>query len=619
MTLDKLQKSVAQASANEKLVVHAGPGSGKTLTLIERLKFLMSSGVQAGEVLVVSFSVAAKEELEKRIKHADENEDIRFIHPRTLDSLATQIVKETSGSCSGSFLSRIKQAKEIVRMSTPNPPAAIDGRKHILIDEAQDIVGSRAELLLAILSRLSDTTGFTVFADVAQSIYDFQIEERAEDAGGMGSLQMIDLIESLGARPIRLENYYRSNVPAIKEICRIPWALLLDAEQRVNAFNDLLKRLRALPSIGALNPEIRIQELTGKTKALLCRTNYQVIATATALREKNRSTKFTISRSERIPRRPHWIAKLLFGLDAQTQLDEVLLRERFAEVGECPEALPELLLYLKRQLRLKKRDKLYVHHLISALNDEQSFKEICSHGDADLVIGTIHGSKGREYDSVAIYFEYTEDKVREMLSSDKSSQACTLFVGMSRPRQQLARYVAGSRQADIVRFNHMRMIRSFTSFGGRRAIETGVRGMAGSTIVNFQVGVPGDVSTSSFVRKSLDVVRNEQLEVIPKVAAGESVTLKLHGDDLYYIYIDWYLSPLGAMTPEFTTALRSSLSEVQRFYSGKLPPALKGAWVRGLSSAAAAPGETDGIPREILECGIWGCLELEGWASLAWK
>lgn len=143
--------------------------------------------------------------------------------------------------------------------------------------------------------------------------------------------------------------------------------------------------------------------------------------------------------------------------------------------------------------------------------------------------------------------------------------------------------------------------------------------MAGPTIVNFQVGVPGDVSTSSFVRKSLDVVRNEQLEVIPKVAVGESVTLKLHGDDLYYIYIDWYLSPLGAMTPEFTTALRSSLSEIQRFYSGKLPPALKGAWVRGLSSAAAVPGETDGIPREILECGIWGCLELEGWASLAWK
>ena len=73
------------------------------------------------------------------------------------------------------------------------------------------------------------------------------------------------------------------------------------------------------------------------------------------------------------------------------------------------------------------------------------------------------------------------------------------------------------------------------------------------------------------------------------------------------------------MTPEFTAALRRSLSEVQRFYSGKLPPELKGAWVRGLSSAAAAPGETDGIPREILECGIWGCLELEGWASLAWN
>jgi hypothetical protein len=619
MALDELQASVAQAPSNEKLVVHAGPGSGKTLTLIERLKFLMSSGVQAGEVLVVSFSVAAKEELEKRIKHTDENEDIRFIHPRTLDSLATQIVKETSGSCSGSFLSRIKQAEKIVRTSNPNPPTAIDGRKHILIDEAQDIVGSRAELLLAILSRLSDTTGFTVFADVAQSIYDFQIEEGAEDEGGMESLQMIDLVESLGARSIRLENYYRSDVPAIKDICRVPWVLLLEKEQRVAAFNDLLARFKTLPSIGALNPEIRIQELTGKTKALLCRTNYQVIATAAALREKSPSTKFTISRSERIPKRPHWIAKLLFGLDARTLLEEASLKDRYAAIGSCELTLPELLQYLKRQLRLKKRDGLYVHHLIAALNDEQSFKEIAVSDDVGLIVGTIHGSKGREYDSVAIYFEYTEDRVRDMFSYDKASQACTLFVGMSRPRKQLARFVAGSKRADIARLDHMRMIRSYTSFGGRRAIETGVRGNAGSTIVNFQVGVPGDVAASSFVRKSLDVVRKEQLEVLPKVTAGEAVTLRLHDNDLYYIYLDWYSLPFGSMTHEFTSAIKHSLNGVQSYYSGKLPVELNGAWVRSLSAAASTPGDTDGIPREILECGIWGCLELEGWASLSWN
>ena len=619
MALDEMQTHVAKTPWEGKLVVHAGPGSGKTLTLIERLKFLMSSGVQAGEVLVVSFSVAAKEELEKRIKHADENEDIRFIHPRTLDSLATQIVKETSGSCSGSFLSRINQAKEIVRISNPNPPAAIDGRKHILVDEAQDIVGSRAELLLAILSRLSDTTGFTVFADVAQSIYDFQIEKGAEDAGGMGSLQMIDYIESLGARPITLENYYRSNVPAIKEICRAPWAQLLDAEQRVDAFNDLLARLKALPSIGALSSEIRLHELNGKTKALLCRTNYQVIATAAALREKNRSTKFRISRNERIPRRPHWIAKLLFGLNAQTLIDEVSLRERFAAIDECGEALPEVLQYLRRQLRLKKRDRMYVHHLISALNDEQSFREIVSCAGAELVIGTIHGSKGREYDSVSIFFEYTEDKLREMFSYDKASEACTLFVGMSRAREQLTRYVAGSKRADIERFNHMRMIRSYTSFGGRRAIETGVRSNVGPTIVKFQVGLPGDVDSSSFVRKPLDVIRQEQLEVLPKVAAGETATIKLHDDNLYYIYLDWYPLPLGSMTHEFTSAVRQSLRSVQEYYSGKLPVELKGGWVRGLSSASSRPGDTEKIPKEILECGIWGCLELEGWASLAWS
>ena len=619
MALDEMQMQVAQAPWNEKLVVHAGPGSGKTLTLIERLKFLMSSGLQAGEVLVVSFSVAAKEELEKRIKHSDENEDIRFIHPRTLDKLATQIIYETCGSCSGAFLHRINQAEEIVRKSNPNPPSALDGIKHILVDEAQDIVGSRAQFLFGILSRISETSGFTVFADVAQSIYDFQIREGAEDEGGLTSFKMIELIESLGASSVRLENYYRSDVPFIKDICRIPWLLLLDVEKRAQAFEDLLLRVKAVPSIGALNPGIRVKELTGKSKALLCRTNYQVIATAESLRKYAPSVDFVISRSERIPRRPYWVSRLLRGLKANTLLNDESLGVRFSQLGECDETLDGLLLYLKRQLGLKKRDGLYVHHLIEALNDELSLKDVMPQPCDRLVLSTIHASKGREYDSVAIYFEYDEGRLREMLKQNKAEHACRLFVAMSRPRHQLVRYVAGSKKSDVDRMKHMKMLHSHSSNGEKRAVQIVYRHKVGQTIAMFQVGLPGDVMASSFVKKPYDLICHEQDVVLPGLNRGNEVTLRAHADELYHIYVDGYNRPLGSMSREFTAALRYSLRQTQDVYYGQLPVELRGAWIRGLASASSVPGDTDGISREILESGIWGCLELEGWASLVWN
>ena len=45
--------------------------------------------------------------------------------------------------------------------------------EHLIVDEAQDIVGPRAELILEMIRKLSPHCGVTVFADEAQAIYGF--------------------------------------------------------------------------------------------------------------------------------------------------------------------------------------------------------------------------------------------------------------------------------------------------------------------------------------------------------------------------------------------------------------------------------------------------------------
>lgn len=45
--------------------------------------------------------------------------------------------------------------------------------EHVVIDEAQDLVGQRADLIEALVGRLPSDCGITVFADEAQAIYGF--------------------------------------------------------------------------------------------------------------------------------------------------------------------------------------------------------------------------------------------------------------------------------------------------------------------------------------------------------------------------------------------------------------------------------------------------------------
>ena len=45
--------------------------------------------------------------------------------------------------------------------------------EHIIVDEVQDLVGVRAELVLSLLDSLPDSCGFTLLGDSCQALYDY--------------------------------------------------------------------------------------------------------------------------------------------------------------------------------------------------------------------------------------------------------------------------------------------------------------------------------------------------------------------------------------------------------------------------------------------------------------
>lgn len=69
--LNESQKRAAE-TANCPTLVYAGPGTGKTQTLTERLLFLINQGIEPKRILALTFSNRAAEEMRERIARFDE-------------------------------------------------------------------------------------------------------------------------------------------------------------------------------------------------------------------------------------------------------------------------------------------------------------------------------------------------------------------------------------------------------------------------------------------------------------------------------------------------------------------------------------------------------------------
>ena len=66
MSLSEIQKKIVEAE-EEKIIVLSAAASGKTAVLTERVRYLLNSGVDPKEIVVITFTNAAAEELNERL------------------------------------------------------------------------------------------------------------------------------------------------------------------------------------------------------------------------------------------------------------------------------------------------------------------------------------------------------------------------------------------------------------------------------------------------------------------------------------------------------------------------------------------------------------------------
>lgn len=228
--LDDSQLPVAHASPRARQIVEAGPGHGKTAVACARVAHLLDQGVPGTQILLLSFTRTAVREMRLRIQEmAAAGTDVVDIRILTIDSWSTRLRYGYLGTAAtvGSFDDGIRQTLGLLRQPTADLAARLQEFQHVLIDEAQDLVGLRAQLIAQLLRVVSANCGFTVFLDPAQGIYDWAEEDTPE---GEVPVKFAELLGSVPGvePPVQLLHLHRTAEPRLRRLLLGARKLVLD-------------------------------------------------------------------------------------------------------------------------------------------------------------------------------------------------------------------------------------------------------------------------------------------------------------------------------------------------------------------------------------------------------
>lgn len=421
------QRKVVEQPADARMLVTAQAGSGKTLTVIHRLQALIENeDLQAADILVLSFSRAAVKEIKDRL--ARYGEAAQHVDVRTFDSYATLILSEADpdGSWQNKgFEPRIREADRMLR----NEPHATDllyDVRHVVVDEIQDLVGERAELVKAILEQAAG--GFTLLGDPAQGIYGFQLEDPGERLRGSAALYAWlrarfsgDLVE------LTLSENFRAR--AAEALVARPFGpLLCEAKPDYAAIqHDLRTALLDSSLLGELTDAAPVVAEFRTPTAILTRNNGEALLISRELHRMGVPHRRQRPAQDRVV--PAWVADLFRNLDStRPHHDDVarLLESKGVPVDESWDLL-------KRMDQNRRGNAVDLMSVRDSLARGTAPDELTRQDPTGLVVSTVHRVKGLEFDQVVVVDpgEPSEELI------DQAEGARTLYVAMTRPRDLL--------------------------------------------------------------------------------------------------------------------------------------------------------------------------------------
>lgn len=392
--LNEAQLRVVEAPGDERLLVIAGAGQGKTEVVVSRIEHLVQSEglVASEEILVLSFSRAAVSAVRTRL----DLRDAATANVRTFDSFASLLLHEAELRVEGGFGARIRRATQLLKDADELPQVEL--LRHVVIDEVQDLVGDRADFVKAILKRLDDDAGITALGDPLQGVYDFQLDD---DSFSKTSFKAVfsSLTGEFSCETIGLGKNYRATGKFPKRVVAL--GNQLRDTQDGDTAEELLDDLTLdLPDRGEIDEWYDlVTPRKGKKTAVLCTTNADVLRVSRYLNE--REVAHAVRRQAQDFGAAKWIAGALGALpgpkERRSEVEAAL--EQLLE-GENVEVMwRELKAAEGRTNQFDSLDLIRVSKLVKA----RALPLPLTEPDlSSVIVSTIHRAKGLEFDSVFV-------------------------------------------------------------------------------------------------------------------------------------------------------------------------------------------------------------------------
>ena len=420
--LDESQRAVAEAPADARLLVIAGAGQGKTEVVASRIEYLVEDeGLSAStEIMALSFSRAAVHAVRTRL----DVRDIARTDVRTFDSLASYLLSQNGIEPAGDFNERVRAATRLLTTS-----AEVDGVEdiaHIILDEVQDLVGDRAEMVLALLSRLDESAGFTALGDPLQALYDFTLDDSRSK---LTSSEFIDaLTKSHGGTELSLDRNYRARGEFPRGVIEL--GNKMRDEQRGEAAQIITEFESTLPHSGEIRDWHFLDDASAGRTAVLCATNGEVLRVSNVLSEQG---------IDHVVRRPaqdfgaaKWIAELFEGVEgpelARSDVESAIESKLAARLRD------EAWYLLKgAEGRSRTMNQLNLPRLRSLISTHAMPLTLTEPDQAHVIVSTIHRAKGLEFERA--YFVHPNSPMNDQNDWPAIRQR---YVALSRARDMVA-------------------------------------------------------------------------------------------------------------------------------------------------------------------------------------
>ena len=429
-SLSNIQREIIDDEISKYIVVAAGPGSGKTKVLVHKLASLvMLEDVKCEQLLMLTFSRAAATEFKERLKGLIGNA-AKFIEIKTFHSYCFDLLGRV-GSLEQSD-NIVPRAVEMIRAEEVEKIRIT--KTTVVIDEAQDMDVNEYNLICELMKFNEDIRVIAV-GDDDQNIYSF----RGSDSGYMKSF-----ITEYGAKMYNLLDNYRSDSAIVSVANRFATTI----KNRLKS--DPIHAVRTDRGIVTLTShscsvmeypvveELLSNYSSEKSMAVLTTTNDEALRVVGLLRQKNIPSRL-IQSIDGFPL--YNLAELRFFLDITKEDNStpVISNEKWRDSIEELKTVYNRSSCMELCLRLIKKfeevnDKKYHSDLENYIAESQ-LADFCYSDEKEVIVSTIHKSKGHEFDSV--YMILTNS------TSLDNEKRRSIYVGLTRAKHELYVHYTG--------------------------------------------------------------------------------------------------------------------------------------------------------------------------------